>query len=500
MIDTPARTELLQHLSDRITASSGDLLDYLSINLIYDHIRDNTTELAMPIQSLLVRLCKSHPKQMANAFRQIIPLYLETSEDHRRLIKEISHLCDRAENNLAKYYFFNNLELYTYGDACGLIYTLETQAQVHEHVHDLMSHLESHTTIKSSIREYVKYCDDCREWELIQDLKETYAETYVCRTCIDNSYTFINRYSCYVHEDDIRTAIGATGRDIEIHYEDSDFSWSEGHDCYVHEDYEQRCQDLDEVLTEYHAHKHSFVPIKSAWTDINKRFFGVELEVEVTNRQRLDIVHRINDAVNNGTSGQRCFFEKDGSLSYGFEIITQPMGLDNHQEFWNWLNTEAKKDLLSHKTTSCGLHIHVSRQYLSKLQLSKIVTFANSPDNKPLIKAIARRYGTSYASIQAKKLGNAWKNQGDRREAINLHGTDTIEFRLFRGSLKYEAVMAALQFTNALVLYCSDTSGYGFDLSSQSFMKFAASPGMVEDTNFLLPYLEQRSFENNTGE
>lgn len=500
MLANPARTELLQHLSDRIIDTSNNLLDNFSVNLLYDHMRDNTTELAEPIQSLLVRLCKSHPQQMAIAFSQVLPLCPNTSEDHVRFVDDITKLCDKAENNLAKYYFFDGLDMYVNGEPDVLIYSLDTQADVHAHMVDLMTHLESRTKIRYAISEHVKYCDDCNEWELVHDARETYAQTFVCRTCIDKSYTYIGRYGCYVHEDDIRTAISRSGRDIEIHYEDEDYNWSDHHDCYVHSAYEAECHDMDEVLTEYHAHKNLFRPISSTWTDINKRFFGVELEVEVTNRQRLDVVHRINDAVNDGEVGQHCFFEKDGSLSYGFEIITQPMGLDTHKDFWKWLTTDTKKDLLSHKTTSCGLHIHVSRQHLSKLQLSKIVTFANSPDNKPLIKAIARRYGTSYASIQDKKLGNAWKDQRDRREAINLQSTNTIEFRLFRGSLKYESVMAAIQFTNALVLYCSDTSGYGFDLSSQSFMKFAASPDMVEDTNFLLPYLEQRSFENNTGE
>jgi hypothetical protein len=482
-----------------------------ALQVIFDCVqKDSVHEFKEPVLNMLVEYCQSHPQEMGTVFRSLIQKYTYQPEHHTQFRFDISKICNQAKNNLAKYHLFESIDLYTNGESSKLYYYLETQSEVNDHMRDLLSEPNSRSEIIQLINNAwkVKRCADCEEWELYDDLKGTYQDTQVCRTCIDESYQYISRYESYVSSDDIRSAISATGNDIDIHCDDSNYSYNDRMDRYVHDDYEcdeyeyryERCQDSDEVLTEYHAHKNSFRPISSTWTDINKRFFGIELEVEVSNTQRLDVVHRINDVVNEGKIGQRCFFEKDGSLSYGFEIITQPMGLDNHKEFWNWLNTDTKKDLLSHKTTTCGLHIHVSRQHLSKLQLAKIVTFVNSPDNKPLIVAIARRYGTNYASMASKKLGSAWKCQYDRRESVNLQPDKTIEFRLFRGSLKYESVMAAIEFCNTLVQYCNDTSGYGFDLSSRSFMKFATSPDMVEDTKFLLPYLTHRSFANNTGE
>jgi len=483
---------------------------YNVLDLIFDCVKkDSVHEFKEPVLNMLVEYCQSHPQEMGTVFRSLLTMYPNDTEDHEQFLFDISKICNQAKNNLAKYYLFDSIDLYTTGESDDLIPCLDSQEVVNDHMCDLLSEPNSRAEIIQLIRWKVKRCADCQEWELVEDLRGTYQDTQVCRTCIDQSYQYMSRYESYVNSDDIRSAISATGNDIDIHMEDDNYSYNERTDCYVHDDYEvdeddddddDRCHDSDEVLTEYHAHKNSFRPISSTWTDINKRFFGIELEVEVSNTQRLDVVHRINDAVNEGKVGQRCFFEKDGSLSYGFEIITQPMGLDNHKEFWNWLNTDTKKDLLSHKTTTCGLHIHVSRKNLSKLQLAKIVTFVNSPDNKPLIVAIARRYGTNYASIASKKLGSAWKSQYDRRESVNIQPNETIEFRMFKGSLKYESVMAALEFCNTLVQYCNDTSGYGFDLSSRSFMKFATSPDMVEDTKFLLPYLTHRSFENNTGE
>jgi len=485
---------------------------YNVLDLIFDCVKkDSVHEFKEPVLNMLVEYCQSHPQEMGTVFRALLTMYPNDTEDHDQFLFDITKICNQAKNNLAKYYFYDSIDLYTTGESDDLIPCLESQEEVNDHMCDLLSEPNSRSEIIQLIRWKVKRCADCQEWELVDDLKDTYQASQVCRTCIDQNYLYIRHYQSYVYNEDVRGAISANGNDIDIHYEDEDYSYNGRLDSYVHHEYEaddddddddsdDRCNNSDEVLTQYHAHKNSFRPISSTWSDINKRFFGVELEVEVSGMQRLDIVHRVHNVVNEGNIGQRCFFETDGSLSYGFEIITQPMGLDNHQEFWKWLNTDTKKDLLSHKTTTCGLHVHVSRQHLSKLQLAKIVTFVNSPDNKPLIVAIARRYGTNYASIGSKKLGSALKTQYDRREAVNLQPDETIEFRLFRGSLKYESVMAAIEFCNALVQYCNDTSGFGFDLSSRSFMKFAASPDMAEDTKFLLPYLTHRSFENNTGE
>jgi hypothetical protein len=177
------------------------------------------------------------------------------------------------------------------------------------------------------------------------------------------------------------------------------------------------------------------------------------------------------------------------------------MGLDLHTEFWKWLQTDQTKGLLSHKTSTCGLHVHVSRRNITTLQLSKIITFVNSPDNRELIESIARRYANSYATIRSKKLGSAYKSNYDRYDAVNVQNSQTIEFRIFRGSLKYETVMASIEFVNALVSYCHDQSGYGFDLSSQSFQKFINKPPIRQDTKHLRHYLSDRgySFTNEEG-
>ena len=333
-------------------------------------------------------------------------------------------------------------------------------------------------------------CNDCQAWEANDVGRTTYGNDYdqVCRTCIDNEYTFSSYYDQYVYSNDSREALDQHGNTVTIHEDDEDFNYSDEDDCYVHSEHNPKAR----LLGSYHSHKNQFHPIVSDWTKLHNRYFGVELEVEVAKGDRLDSVTAINAVANLDENGKFCWFETDGSLSHGYEIITQPMGLDQHEQFWGWLKTDLTKPLLSHKTTTCGLHIHVSRKGLSKLQLSKMISFVNHPDNEEFITALARRYAQNYARIGQKKISTAWKSQQSRYDAINMEPRQTVEFRLFRGTLKYEAVMASIQFVNALVAYCHDQSGYGFDLSTSSFLKFLDKKEIQKDTKYLRQYIDSR--------
>ena len=377
----------------------------------------------------------------------------------------------------------------------------------------------------SSVRRYINYmlseddcdaveelldshfttCEDCGEWEARGEFIETYNDGEVCRRCSEYNYEYSEYYDSYVHTESSRSAIDRDGDRITIHCDDEDFEWNEDEDCYVHNEYSGR------IIGSYHSSKGNFCPIESPWTransfyiskivDINNppprysRYFGVELEVEVKHGDRLDRATALNDALNKGIIGKSCFFENDGSLSNGFEIITQPMGLDTHAKFWEWVkDANLSRGLLSHNTSTCGLHVHVTRYGLTRLQISKMVAFINHPDNRPLLEALARRYGSNYATYSSgKRIGNALRDSNGRYEALNLEPRKTIEFRMFKGTLKYESIMSAVEFANALVNFCSDQSGYGFKLDTKSFMQFIETPAIVNDTKHLRPYIANK--------
>jgi len=337
-------------------------------------------------------------------------------------------------------------------------------------------------------------CDDCREMAHTNDMHEPYdCSALVCSTCTDSNYRWSDYYDLYIHSDNWVRALDRDGNRVYIDRNDGDFRYNEDLDddgdiCYLHYEYSLPSR----ILRNYHSTKNNdaFTFIHSDWTRRTDRFMGVELEVEVKNDQTSCVLERINDEINDGEVGRKAFFEKDGSLSdSGFEIITNPMGLDKHTEFWEWLKDEAlTKALRSHDTSTCGLHVHVSREHLNRMQINKMSVFINHPDNAELIAKIARRYNQSYARIAAKKLGNAHYGR-DRYDALNLENHATVEFRIFKGTIKYTSLMAALQFCNALVEFTMPASPAGFNLNTPRFMDFICSNAMRSETKFLRSYL-----------
>jgi hypothetical protein len=255
----------------------------------------------------------------------------------------------------------------------------------------------------------------------------------------------------------------------------------------------------------YHTSRDVVRPLPSPFTrSYGGRFLGVELEVERTQTAedgKGKIAQRIADWVNNQAGDitadkhvdQLLYFERDGSLSDGFEMVTAPMGLDDHARLWKTaLSPTLTRQLRSHDTTTCGLHVHVSREGLSDLQISKMVCFVNDPDNRPLIEAVARRYGNHFCGVSRKRLANAHERDGNRYQAVNLCNSKTIEFRIFKGTLKYGAVMAAIEFTNAVTDFCNPTGAAGFNLKTAAFLDFINSVAMRKRTRYLRLYLSER--------
>jgi len=339
-------------------------------------------------------------------------------------------------------------------------------------------------------RDIIVRCDDCGEWELRNQVRSHYSDDTadVCRNCIENSYRWSDYYDEYVYSDSSRDGYDQYGNRCVFHEDDDNFEYDDNNDEYYHVDYSPASR----VIGNYHSSKGSQRPQVSDWTRMKKRYLGVELEVEVLRENnRSDKALELHKLINNEQFGANVFFENDGSLSNGFEIISQPMGLDKHRDLWAWLKDKnAVRSLRSHNTTTCGLHIHVSKEGLSKLQIAKIVSFVNDPDNADLIRAVARRYAEGYCQIKDKKIGQSAESN-DRYEAVNITPRKTIEFRIFKGSLKYESVMAAIQFSNALVEFCGRSTTSIRQLKADKFMDFIRSDESG-DTDMLVPYLENR--------
>lgn len=334
----------------------------------------------------------------------------------------------------------------------------------------------------------VEYCPGCDEYEYSDEMQTTYDEEVRCRSCISNDYTHSSYYDSWIYYENAVEAIDEHGRNVTVSSEDSDFEYNDDEDMYYHRLYRPQPR----VFGEYHSSKNKQKIIKDDWSVAKHRWLGVELEVEMRDdsADRVEKARVLNDIINEGEIGKHVFFERDGSLHNGIEIISQPMSLPKHHDLWQWLNNRtAVAGLRSHNTTTCGLHVHVNRDALSQIQVARIVTFINDPNNSDLIRAIARRYAEGYCRIKEKKLEDAGYSS-DRYEAVNITGSNTIEFRIFKGSLKYESVVAAIEFANSMVDFSTKFTK-AEDLSTTNFLSFI-NDDIYKETTYLRPYINNR--------
>lgn len=163
--------------------------------------------------------------------------------------------------------------------------------------------------------------------------------------------------------------------------------------------------------------------------------------------------------------GETDFYLKhDGSLDRGIEIVTHPRGIISWRDFYTDLE-EILRTVRSHggksfNTDTCGIHIHRSRRDLNELTISKLIWIFTQCQNQ--IVKLAQRRCEEYASYSLgesttvkytyKSVKDGYHNQ-NRYQALNFTNLRTIEFRVFKGTLKISTIYAYLAFTHFITEY-----------------------------------------------
>ena len=235
------------------------------------------------------------------------------------------------------------------------------------------------------------------------------------------------------------------------------------------------CQDYgDDDDNNGSIHSYSYRP-SPAFFGKGQYHLGFELEVEARNNSRYEGASMVQEAL-----GSHAYMKDDGSLSDGFEVVTHPHTLEEYQTKFNWEFTSKLKreGYRSWNTDTCGLHVHVSRtafgtganiwdcsgserdQIILKRQAHELRFMKLIYDNQRQVERIAGRSGNHFATFQDKgklvsklKFGN---QTNGRYSAINTENDATLEVRVFKGSLRKERVLSALEFVTASVEYTRD--------------------------------------------
>jgi len=279
---------------------------------------------------------------------------------------------------------------------------------------------------------------------------------------IDGSKVCEECFSKYQASGDISTCAWCDGFFTETYYSEArdrrlcdgcyDQSWdcencgyemyeNISHECYRHN---------DSIIYEY-----MYKPDPEFFGSADY-YFGLELEVEDNSGWGCESgAQLVKDAL-----GSRVYIKRDGSLDDGFEIVSHPHSFEAWKSInWDFLRSLRSKGFRSWDTTTCGLHVHISRTAFRKngqrdeaheLRFQKLIY-----DNGQQVRAIAGR-SSSFARFNDKgalvpkiKYGRS----ADRYEAINIQNDHTVEVRVFRGSLKPARILSAIEFLHSAVEY-----------------------------------------------
>lgn len=287
------------------------------------------------------------------------------------------------------------------------------------------------------------YCEHCGTWydgNHIESYDTADGKT-ICEACREDYYRECRNCGDVYHEDD-------------MYYDD-----------YEEEYYCHNCNNQRGSIENY-----SYKPkpiIKTTHdqfddvTDVKELIFGVENEIDDGNDP-------YGTATDLCAASEDIYIKHDGSLGdNGLEIVTHPCTLEYHMTRLGWeniCNVALNSHYTSHDARTCGLHVHVGRYQLGATEEERFETIAK-------IVVLVWRHWDSIVRFSRRRRSqiNDWACKPDldirdvitsledihemvRRErslgryrAVNLTNSNTIEFRIFNGTLKPETIKATLQ-------------------------------------------------------
>lgn len=226
-----------------------------------------------------------------------------------------------------------------------------------------------------------------------------------------------------------------------------------------------------------------FMPGESEDTTL---LLGAEIEVGGNNNISSDndknsTVKKCIQIMNGSDSDEENLIYSTHDSTVQIEFDTMPCSLEfhknkmNYREMFEYLDKEGYQ---GHDCETAGLHIHANRNYLGKsrisqeLVISKILYILEKFNDE--ICVIARR-DNDYSEFAGEKqnedsiveLYGKYKDKG-KRAALNLQHKDTIEFRMFKSTLKYETFILTLEFVKDIIDYAKSVDIEEIELAKWS--------------------------------
>lgn len=188
--------------------------------------------------------------------------------------------------------------------------------------------------------------------------------------------------------------------------------------------------------------------------------YGIELEVDgdyIPSIKLAEIARQIK-RVSKGLL--YCKFDNSVQL----EMVSKPFTYEWISNNWDRLfkaqDVSRDNNQKSWDTLTCGLHIHISRTIGEKCGIALIRFFEK---NKEFLFRLSGRqhYGNQYTdwtkvnADASMAYGRHWNNSSDasRNVPLNITPGETVEIRMFRGTLDHSRLKANIMFVHSLLLW-----------------------------------------------
>lgn len=293
-------------------------------------------------------------------------------------------------------------------------------------------------------------CHDCGERQSSDDMIINAYGYLICDSCRDDYYCCEECSELFV-ADDVSYSERIGGYVCNDCWNDNDHDNESRYICDYHESGDPKgwmsIRDEERCFT-YNPAYH---------------YLGFELEVESNGHGCDYLAESLRDNIDPDINLFR--MEHDGSLNHGFEIISNPMTWGYFHKFYPIDKILAKcrsAGFSSHDTDTCGLHIHMSK-----------TAFGDDTNEiqNTIVKAvyIIEKYSRQWEKVARRPFGHYTNlynirnldtidydeiySKRDRYRVLSIR-YNTVELRMFKGTLNLDSFKAAVDIYMGLIGIC----------------------------------------------
>lgn len=226
--------------------------------------------------------------------------------------------------------------------------------------------------------------------------------------------------------------------------------------------------------------------------DINRRpRMGFEFECDARSDDNVwEIMSRMDTAWRDlrMTHAKGYLIQKtDGSVtgSHPVEFATVPCTVEEHRKVLAQAFPDGRfggGKVRAWSNGSAGMHVHISRQFVSPLDCGKLGVFFHHPVNDKFLTDLSGRAPNTYCKRLPSAVREAETGRGDRYVAFNREPKRTVEIRAFRPSPKITSIAKNLELVEAVIDWvhtipiCETTADDASRSDWKVFMQWISEP------------------------